>query len=52
MQVLWPSLNALGIGAGELVQGNAGALATAIAMDAKVLCLPRESLVSSANLCK
>lgn len=43
MQVLWP-LNALGIGAGELVQGNAGALATAIAMDAKVLCL-RESCV-------
>ena len=52
MQVLWPSLDALGIGAGELVQGNADALATAIAMDAKVLCLHPGSLVSSVNLCK
>lgn len=52
MQVFWPSLDALGIGAGELVQGNADALAAAIAMDAKVLCLHPGSLVSSVNLCK
>lgn len=50
--VLWPSLDALGIGAGELVQGNADALATAVAVDAKVLCLHPGSFVSSVNLCK